>query len=141
MPPSRSLFQSTCRGFVCQSCISKLLYPRQPWTSRSIRTKTKRQTPRIAHARPSKAAEEGIRYFEETPEGDREEIDFDKNASLTRDLEERILELQGKLEDVKAGKDLEMTAEELDIQQTLSTLTDEERMELLKVVDRVYDAR
>jgi len=114
--------------------VSKLLRPRPSWTSRNITSESK------AHKRVGPPVTENdtsdIRYFDDKGDGTRDEIDIGKNAAVIKDLDDRILELQAKMERVKSG---ELSPEEKEMEKEMNQLTDEQRNELLDAIGKATD--
>lgn len=144
MPPSRYLLQYSCRGFICQSCVSKLSRPRPLWwaSSRNISSESPAagQAPkRIRYqVEENDTSQSDVRYFDDKGDGTREEINISKNAGAIKELDERILELQAKIEKIKSG---ELSSEEQEMEKEMDQLTDEQRNELLDAIGKATDPR
>ncbi|KAF4625211.1 hypothetical protein G7Y89_g12958 [Cudoniella acicularis] len=85
MPPPQPFLAYRLGGFVCKSCLSKIRTLQRrplPWLARSI---TNNQGPKPPKRGTSPPSQHGatVRYFEETPDGDRRElIDEDLDAYI-----------------------------------------------------------
>lgn len=96
MPPPHHIISPSLRGFVCRSCLSKLYISqrRPPWLTRSLRTvtappRTKKHKQDNSHPRERIESrgpiESSIRYFDETPDGDRREVSNEKDEEAFMD--------------------------------------------------------
>lgn len=110
MPPTQNLLGYTIRGFVCKTCLSKLrqpLHQKTPQLKRTLASKNRAPKPSRPSAFKQAKEELSIRYYEETPNGRREEV--------LEDGEERALERDADLEELsrQAGIDHEDLIEAL----------------------------
>lgn len=138
MPLSRSLLQYSCRGFICQSCISKLSLPRRrPWAvSRDITSESQAAKKIRTQVKENTTTDSAIKYWHEREDGSREEIDVQKNAAVVQDLDARIIELEKTLDRVNAG---DLSPEEQEIEEEMNQLTPEQRKELLDAIGKAID--
>jgi len=122
MPPSQPIFASRIRGYVCKSCLLRLQKPlrrQPPWLSRSFTSDNAASKPRLSKA--NKTIPQGhethdaeIRYFEETPDGDRREVGAeDAEEELLRETVEATLR---NFDDVmgKKSKELGVSVDDLE---------------------------
>lgn len=153
MPSPRSLYRPSLRGFICNSCASKLLRPRRPWAStRNIASESARPSRRQGPARSTQKPPrlEDTRFFEEQTDGTQKEVD--EHGSINKLLEQKIAEMEGNLEAIKSGKitpkELELwddlrsgklSQEEQEIVQQMSEMTDEQRGKLLRTIGKAKD--
>lgn len=109
MPPPRSLVGSKSCGFVCQSCLSHLRAQKQPsWNLRTLTLKNgslQSSAPKPQKAARTEQSSPAVKYFEESPDGDRKELfRQDEAAESGQDLESRIAALESELRKFKKGK-------------------------------------
>lgn len=99
MPPPQSFLTSRIRGFICRSCLSKLQVPQQQriqWLSRNV-TSDNGPSRRKGGSKQPVQEEAVVKYFDQTPDGNRTEIQEDPEeeaiieslTSTIRDLENR----------------------------------------------------
>jgi hypothetical protein len=92
MPPSQPFVTSRIRGFVCGSCLSQLRKPRRPRTPWLVRNVASGRPSRITAPKGKKKnADPIIRYFDQTPDGIRRELEEDtEEQAMLKDVEEQI---------------------------------------------------
>ncbi|CAG8982662.1 hypothetical protein HYALB_00006060 [Hymenoscyphus albidus] len=118
MPPPRPLLPTRTPGYICRSCLLRLDAPRRqrpppPWLLRNVTNGSGNPPPesvirRSAEDKPTIH----VRYFEETPDGDRREVSGDPEEALLDsmrpeldDLDKRNQEILGR--DGVADEDME----------------------------------
>lgn len=142
MPPPRPLIPTRTPGFICRSCLLRLDAPRRqrpppPWLVRNA-TNGRGNPPPQRGTRPSaeKKASVTVRYFEETPDGDRREVSGDPEEALLDSMRPELDEIdkrnkailgrdgvadedmedaiQGKIDQEEDTRDIEMANNDLE---------------------------
>lgn len=87
MPPAHAIATSSIRGFVCRSCLSQLRRPQQPRTPWLVRNATGGPSRRPKNKKQGAS----IRYFDQTPDGQRKEVvDDPEEIAMLKNVEEQI---------------------------------------------------
>lgn len=109
MPPPQRLLSIRIRGFVCKSCLSKLQIPRRqqiPWIGRRFASDNRPRRPEGAYDLPNGT----VRYFEQTPDGVRTEIDDEEDAAFMESVRKQLKDIEnetGRTMDDLEDEDLE----------------------------------
>ncbi|RDL36669.1 uncharacterized protein BP5553_06021 [Venustampulla echinocandica] len=95
MPPQSFLAPRT-RGFICRSCLSRLHVPQRQWPPWMVRNATNdngRSRPGKSN-RPTPPDQPVIRFFDETPDGDRREIFDDEEEAFLESVGSEVDEME-----------------------------------------------
>ncbi|KAE8447606.1 hypothetical protein EG329_010577 [Mollisiaceae sp. DMI_Dod_QoI] len=120
MPPPQHLLSNRLRGFVCKSCLSKLQAPQRQqisWTARRFASDDRPRRKKGVWDVPQGT----IRYFEQTPDGVRTEIQDDEDDAFTESVRKQLKELEN-----QTGRTIDDLDEE-DIQRILRGLSSESK--------------
>jgi hypothetical protein len=103
MPPPRSLLSPRIPGFICRSCLLRRDLPRQqrpPWLVRNATTGNgpPRPVPKWGHSPPPSVVEQepNIRYFDQTPDGDRREVDDSAEEAFLKSIGTEMEEIDAR---------------------------------------------
>ncbi|KAH8602889.1 hypothetical protein B0O99DRAFT_735234 [Bisporella sp. PMI_857] len=121
MPSSQPLLTSRLRGYVCKSCslrLQKPPRPQAPWLSRSIMSENGGRVPKLSKIQkstPTQSLPSGstIKYFEQTPDGERRELDDDPDEEMLRQTVEATLRSYDETM-MKKSEELGISIEELE---------------------------
>ena len=131
MPPSQPTSISRIRGYVCKSCLLRLERPLRrppPWLSRTFTSDDGTPKSRLSKVNKSiprrhEIRNDDIRYFEETPDGERREVeDEDADEELLRETVEATLR---NFDDVMGQKSKELGVSVDDLEKDYGLSQDE----------------
>jgi len=127
MPPPRHLFAPRITGFICKSCLSRLELRNKrlaPWL---IRNATSKASPSQRRNRPNIKDEDiDVRYFDQTPDGDRREVpDYGEEEAFMDSIGAEMGELDAKYKEILGPEKYAATAEE-DLAHAIEARIDEE---------------
>jgi hypothetical protein len=127
MPPPRHLLAPRLPGFICRSCLSRLEPTRKqrpPWLIRNATTKA--GPSQRGNKPPGMEEEKIVRYFDETPDGDRREVpEYGEEEAFLDSMSAEMEEMNAKHKEILGPEKYAATAEE-DMAHAIEARIDEE---------------